>query len=274
MQSNYPNYIEYSEPDWSLPFDQLPEPTDLDILKLYGFPDKVWDILYNNGFFITNPRCPSCSKPMEYITQVYIDPETLEETQLNRLGEWNCTGSKKKGGKCRTKLSPRHNSFISGTKLKEDQFLILLYYWFIGSSNAQVLEKLPWAINPNRISSWFGYFREVSLLDLVINPPKLGGSDDTIVEVDEICFGRRKHNRGKVKTQYWVLGMIEKTIIEPPFKGVVSKYVTVFIKDRRMETMTSAIRTFVEEVIHYYMLLFSFFIDFVLVSNLGCNNSY
>ena len=41
------------------------------------------------------------------------------------------------------------------------------------------------------------------------NFPKLGG-EDTIVEIDESKFGKRKYNRGKHIEGVWVLGMIER----------------------------------------------------------------
>ncbi|KAM0686421.1 hypothetical protein COBT_002354 [Conglomerata obtusa] len=37
------------------------------------------------------------------------------------------------------------------------------------------------------------------------------GGDEIIVEMDESLFGKRKYNRGRIKKQSWVVGIIERT---------------------------------------------------------------
>lgn len=46
-----------------------------------------------------------------------------------------------------------------------------------------------------------------------IEKPKLGG-ENVIVEIDESCFGKRKHNRGKRTRSQWVFGCIDRNTKE------------------------------------------------------------
>ncbi|KAG0430791.1 hypothetical protein DMUE_5628 [Dictyocoela muelleri] len=64
------------------------------------------------------------------------------------------------------------------------------------------------------VSDWFTIIREIIQDHLMVNPRILGGLDENgnkkIVEIDESLFFRRKYERGRIRTQQWVLGMIER----------------------------------------------------------------
>ncbi|KAG0442391.1 hypothetical protein DMUE_0300 [Dictyocoela muelleri] len=66
----------------------------------------------------------------------------------------------------------------------------------------------------NTISVWFRFLREIIQDHLLANPRVLGGLDQNgnqkIVEIDESLFFRRKYERGRIRQQQWVLGMVER----------------------------------------------------------------
>jgi hypothetical protein len=105
--------------------------------------------------------------------------------------EWKCSG-------CCKKKSVRDKSFFAKSSLPISKLLALLYMWIEDFRNKNVVKELK--LDKNTVVNWFNYCR----MECVVNKEKLGGYQK-IIEIDETCWVKQKHNRGKPKkgTQIW-----------------------------------------------------------------------
>ncbi|KAG0438449.1 hypothetical protein DMUE_3079 [Dictyocoela muelleri] len=66
----------------------------------------------------------------------------------------------------------------------------------------------------NTVSKWFANLREIMQDYLLVNPRLLGGLNSSgnkkVVEIDESLFFRSKYERGRIRPQQWVLGVVER----------------------------------------------------------------
>ncbi len=109
---------------------------------------------------------------------------------------------------CRKWVSCVRNSFFARSKIPLSDALLLGYVWLTGATNTIALSMTTH--NPNTISQYFGFFRQL-VADALNEEDWTIGGDGIIVEVDESKFGKRKHNRGHHIEGAWVIGGIERT---------------------------------------------------------------
>jgi len=245
----------FEEINYELPLDELPDPNIDQILSFYGDPLKTFDFLAAKGLFITETECPyhmNASKQPELVEATYIDQETEEIIIAPWLNRFKCRYKNKQKGPCPFQVSVLKRSFFALRKLDLDEILRIMYYWFVGESITKCHEDFQESVGFKAISNWYQYCNEVCLLDLVLNPPSFPKHPDNIVMIDEVCFGRRKYNRGAGKEHNWVLGIIEMQLKDPTNmdskERVQVQYLTCYVRDRKELTLLHVIQTFVRPV--------------------------
>ncbi|XP_076298984.1 uncharacterized protein LOC143218009 isoform X2 [Lasioglossum baleicum] len=134
----------------------------------------------------------------------------------HRIGRFRCPSSR---SNCR-QYSGTVDSFFEHIRLPLYKAIRLIYCFTQNLSYADTADVLGGdcytVLAPRTISAWFHYCREmtVNLLPKIQSgKPKLGGisasGEPTVVQIDEIQFGERKHKRGLNVGGYWLLGMVD-----------------------------------------------------------------
>jgi transposase-like protein len=137
---------------------------------------------------------------------------------------------------CNFKQSLFEGTVFAGTKLDKTKVLEILDCWM--------------AKCPNNIIGWITGCSYDSVLRVLNIVKELAvsrhhdsldviGATDTIVEIDESKFGKRKYNRGHRVEGVWVLGMVERT----PRRRLV----LLVVDNRTKETLSSRISKHVNE---------------------------
>ena len=119
-----------------------------------------------------------------------------------------CNRRSKKQDKCFAKISIRHSSWFANSHLSLAKILKLTYYWVYETKNFRAKFETEVG-NGGTIVDWFNFCREVCTEILITDSEQIGGPN-TIVEIDESKFGKRKYNRGKRVDGIWVFGGIER----------------------------------------------------------------
>ena len=93
---------------------------------------------------------------------------------------------------CKKKKSIRDGSFFSKSMLPISKILPLIYMWVEDFRNKNAVKELK--LDKNTVTNWFNFCR----LECIGIKEKLGGSKK-IIEIDETCWVKQKHNRGLPK---------------------------------------------------------------------------
>jgi hypothetical protein len=109
---------------------------------------------------------------------------------------------------CRKKVSIFHNSFFSGSRLKCNQVMLLLYLYHTKTPNSAI--KAMTGHSDHTVVDYRHYYMQLLASDLKDEDAIIGGPD-VIVEIDECKLGKRKYNRGHRVEGVWILVGVEKT---------------------------------------------------------------
>jgi transposase-like protein len=136
---------------------------------------------------------------------------------------------------CRLKKSIRSKSIFFDSKITIVKALLLLYHFSRNASNSTVMTELE--ISDKTASLWFRRFRKICMyfFDVVAGGEVIGGPQ-SIVEIDESMFARRKYNVGRLPVQRWVFGGIERRT-----DGCYRSFAE-FVSDRKEATLLEVIR--------------------------------
>ncbi|KAL3106581.1 hypothetical protein niasHT_018223 [Heterodera trifolii] len=104
----------------------------------------------------------------------------------------------------------------------------LIYMWTEDFRNKNVIKEL--GIAKSTCVNWFNYCRTQC-----VQQQKIGGVND-VVEMDETCWVKQKHNRGKPKKgcSKWFFGAIER-----------GQAFCVAVKDRKKKTLYKLIKKWI-----------------------------
>jgi transposase-like protein len=109
---------------------------------------------------------------------------------------------------CKRKFSALEGSIAYKSKLKLDKILEVIYLWCMDANTSLICSIIQ--ISKTTISLLYKKMNKHLTNSYYRQLPKLGG-ENTIVEIDESKFGKRKYHRGHSVEGVWVFGMVEKT---------------------------------------------------------------
>lgn len=162
---------------------------------------------------------------------------TLEQRKDNSKTDCFIFACDQRGNRknpCYCKLSIRHNSWFSRSKLSLSSLLKLTYYWVNKTPNFRTKFELEVGSN-HTIVDYYNFCREVCVEILTKNCERIGGVNK-IVEIDESKFGKRKYHRGKRVDGVWVFGGIERDS---------GRCFFVKVNDRKADTLLPIIQTYI-----------------------------
>ena len=121
--------------------------------------------------------------------------------QLRNNGDrWRC---RIRG--CRCEIGLRKDTWFEGSRVPFRQIILFIYSWSREYGSGNCIEH-EIGLNKGTTVDFNMYLREICAMDLLANPILIGGPN-TVVEVDESLFSRRKNQQGRVLPQ-WVFGGI------------------------------------------------------------------
>uniref|UniRef100_A0A914YNC8 ISXO2-like transposase domain-containing protein n=1 Tax=Panagrolaimus superbus TaxID=310955 RepID=A0A914YNC8_9BILA len=103
-------------------------------------------------------------------------------------------------------MSVRNGSFFSKSKLSSKIILKLLYMLINRCKTSMIIHET--GISNKTLVDFRMFYRELCTA-IIRDGCRIGGGD-SIIEIDETCFGYTKYGKGATKTQTWVFGGLER----------------------------------------------------------------
>jgi IS1 family transposase len=162
-----------------------------EFLSLYGNRETIVNELRHNGLLRTHMQCENCGDRM------------IECTVQKGDGlRFRC--SKRS---CRKEKSIRVGSFFEKAKLNLCDCMLFLHLWSKGYTEQLICDDFPFARGTT--VDWSRFCRELCVYHYESSDAKIGGPG-TIVEIDETLIVKRKYDRGRMLTEGWLFGGIER----------------------------------------------------------------
>jgi hypothetical protein len=137
--------------------------------------------------------CPTCGERMSEATT----------TKTDGL-EWRCYKRT-----CRTKRSIRSNSFFTNANLSLSRAMLFVHLWVKEYPQWLIVDDFDYSVNT--VVDWSRFCRDVCLWYIENKKEHFPiGGQGREVEIDETLIVRRKYNRGRLVTQQWLFGGVER----------------------------------------------------------------
>ena len=185
--------------------------------------DEAVNFCFTAALLRPQPTCSCGNGPMHLIRD-------------SRKGDgvvWRCPS-------CQRKLSIRHNSFFSRTKLALERMLLILYFWGQDEPVGKTAEYA--GTSTHTVSVVFGHLQDACAIWCDKNQDLIGGPGESI-QIDETAMTKRKQNTGRLPagSQIWAFGgVVEET----------GEFFCEIVPNRRRETLVAAIEAHVKPGTH------------------------
>jgi hypothetical protein len=163
----------------------------LNFLREYGDSTSIVEKLRVDGLLAREISCGICG-------------QTMSENSVNKTDGSIFRCHKRQ---CRTRKSIRSGSFFEHSKLSLCECMLLLHLWSQGYSEKLIISDFDFS--NKTVIDWFRYCRELCVEYFEADDGIIGGPG-RIVEVDETMVVKRKNNQGRMLSQGWLFGGIER----------------------------------------------------------------
>ena len=159
-------------------------------LDLFSTPADCAQYLIDQKILPTNRTCVLCSRQM-FLNSAYA--------ASYRDGVcWRCPG-------CKRTVSIRRNSVLENSNISLREFIDIIRQF--SESKSVRLAASHANVGENTCRRLYNEMQE-RMAEEIATRPRIGGPN-TVVEVDEAKFGKRKYNRGRLVDGTWVIGGIQ-----------------------------------------------------------------
>lgn len=134
---------------------------------------------------------------------------------------------------CSCSVSIRNGTFFAKSHLALLDICGFINLWPMNCPSNVIQCQIR--LNSKTICDWNSFCREVTYDAMVIRKEKLGGND-SIVEIDESKFGKRKYHRGHRIEGQWVFGGYERE---------TGRCFLIPVEDRTAETLCNLIKEWI-----------------------------
>lgn len=167
------------------------------IAKYHRDNDASLLFLRNHSVLPVEVQCPHCKTQCHYI----------KDRHQWICSAWKSVPKAKRSKQCNFTVSDYKGTFLSGTRFEPYQIVLFVNHWLSKHWDHQtVIEWLH--ISERTCVEWHGFCSEITehCLD---NQEPIGGPG-IIVEIDETHFGNPNYERGRLLSQIWLFGGIER----------------------------------------------------------------
>ena len=163
----------------------------LEFLALYGNPATIVNALRLNRLLKSHMQCESCGELMSEHTVQKSDGLMF---RCNK----RC---------CRREKSIRTGSFFEHTKLNLCDSMLFIHLWSKGYTEQLICDDF--SFSKATAVDWSRFCRDLCVYHFESSDALIGGQG-TIVEIDETVIVKRKYDRGRMLTEGWLFGGIER----------------------------------------------------------------
>ena len=166
------------------------------ITDIFENNDAAKAVLRRHGVLPSSVDCPRCQKPCN----------------LNNDGVWRCSESHvvpktRKRRYCGFRITDKKGTFLDHCHLPTWKVVLFVNHWINKLwDHETVVNNL--GITRKTSVDWRSFCSEVTE-DWLSNQDSIGG-DGIVVEIDETLIAKRQYERGRVLSQIWVFGGIER----------------------------------------------------------------
>lgn len=169
----------------------------LPIARFYEQEQPALDFLRAHGVLPNSVECPRCRVSCKF----------REDRQ-----QWYCSQTfkvpkTKKRRRCNFSVTDRKGTFLDNVHIPAWKIILFVNYWLDKHWNHETISKTI-SFSSRTSVDWRSFCSEVTHY-WFYNQDPIGG-EGVIVEIDESCFGHRKFNTGRLLSQIWVFGGIER----------------------------------------------------------------
>lgn len=188
-----------------------------DIVPLIQSQEETIRFAKEHGLIKRKRSCPKCRRQMRFVPK----------NDLHDMYIWQCS----RVG-CKKNLSIRYRSFFSDSKLSISTIIYIMYLWSIEMTVQQTVFQTN--VSKRVVIDWFRFCRDIIFYHYRNDTEHKIGGKGVIVEIDESLVSRRKYNRGRLISQVWMFGGIERENNKQFFAEIVA--------DRTTKTLLSVIK--------------------------------